>query len=256
MKKRIILTMITLLVVSLLYGCGSKEVTPQQGDNEEPEIMIEVPDEQPIEEVPEVSTGTYIESDIDLNEFEADEAIDHQFGDVSYIAQYRDIRETTGLYSESTDDVWNYLTDDGIIDTTNVDEYWEYGAQSYTGRWAYPTLLESEATKDFYLYDWTDSFCSYIADEGENNNAILICPGYDVFNQYTTENEELGFVFEEFGTYDINDNSIEVYSAEYYEDSITYMYKLGGFTVVIEFMSGEDVTSEDLLLEVMNDIVL
>lgn len=249
-----------MLVISI-YGCGSKEKSSDESPTPSPtesveEVTEEVVVAEPVDDVvvePEVAT--LVTSEIDLDAFEEDEAKDHHFGDIGYVAQYRDIRETTGKNSDATADVWGYLTYDGLVDTENMDELWEYGVTSYTGRWAYPTLLESEATKDLYLYDWTDSFCSYIADEGETKNAILICTGFDVFNMYTSGAEDVEYKFEPYRTFDVNGQEIEVYSVSDNESSITYLYKLGGFTVVIEFMDDEN-AGDDLLLEFMEDIVL
>lgn len=247
--------------VILLSGCNKKdtvEETPaveEESSKQEVSTPEEVVTEESVE--PELEVGTAVTSELDTDAFESDEAKDHQFGDIGYVAQYRDIRSTTGLNSESTDDVWEYLTEDGVIDTENPDELWEYGVDTYTGRWAYPTVLESELTKDFYLYDWSDLFCSYIADEGENNYAILMCTGYDTFNSYTDENAGNEYTFTMFKTFSVNGEDIDVYSVSGGENSITYLYRLGGFSVIVEFIGdNEEVYDESLLVEVMNDIIL
>ncbi len=133
---------------------------------------------------------------MDIEEFESDENIDHKFGDIGYVAKYRDLRSTTGRNSESTDDVWQYLNEDGTLKTDVSDGLWEYGVNSYTGRWAYPTITKSDATEDLYLYDWTDTFCSYIEDINESNDAVLMCTGYDMFNYYTDNESEAEYTFE------------------------------------------------------------
>lgn len=268
--------LIAALTVISVAGCGTKETETAPDDtsdvvesvsevgstSDESDEPVEEDTSDVVEEIEdevvddaESGVGSLTTSELDIEAFEADEAKDHQFGDIGYVAQYRDIRSTTGMNSESTEDVWKYLTEDGLIETENPDELWAYGSDSYTGRWAYPTLLESEATKDLYLYDWTDSFCSYIADEGENNNTVLFCTGYDAFEIYTSGSEDVEYTFEKFGDYEVNGETIEVYSVPDNEEVATYIYKLGGFTVVIEFI-GDDHNSEDLLVEVMNDIVL
>lgn len=252
------------LALTVTSACGAKESeeTIDQVVQEEIETVVEestseyvISEEYDIDEEvePSVEVSTLSTGELDFDAFQADEEKDHQFGDIGYVAQYRDIRETTGLRSESTEDVWKYLTEDGVVDVENIDDLWEYGASSYTGRWAYPTLLESEATKDLFLYDWTDSYVTYIADEGENNNAVLICTGYDVFNSYTSLESDTEYTFEEFKTFNINGDDIDVYKVSGAEDSITYLYKYGGFSIVLEFV-GEDILNEDLLFEVMNDI--
>lgn len=270
MKKKVIIAMLAVSLLTVAGGCGTKESDGGNIETTEEVAMTDGVDKEPVEEPEEVSDAevetsesgsgvsvtTAATGELDVNAFEEDEAKDHQFGDMSYIAQYRDLRNTTKLNSESTEDVWAYLTEDGIISSEAPDELWDVGVSSYTGRWAYPKLLESELTKDFYLYDWTDSFCSYIADDGENNNAILFCTGYDVFNSYTDADSEAEFTFEKAGTYNINDQDIEVYSVSGDESSVTYLYKLGGFSIVIEFSDGDEVASEDALIEVMNDIIL
>lgn len=264
MKRRNVMALLLTIVLVSISGCGAKDNTIETQVNE-PEVVTEEASESEVEEQvvtdsaepeTEIQVATVATDEIDFDKFNEDEAKDHQFGDMSYVAQYRDIRTTTGKNSTSTSDVWEYLTEDGVIDTAHSDDLWEYGARSYTGRWAYPTLLESEVTKDLYLYDWTDSYCTYIADEGENNNAILICTGYDVFNLYTSGDDEAEYTFEVFSTYNVGGEDIEVYSVSGDEQSVTYLYKLGGFTVVIEFSGEENSFDEELLLEVMNDIVL
>lgn len=259
MKKKIVIAMMLTAVLVSVNGCGTKGDTVES-PAEETDVVVDESVEPVVEEYikpeTEVQVATLTTDELDFDAFNEDEGKDHQFGDMSYVAQYRDIRSTTGRNSTSTDDVWEYLTEDGIIDVEHMDDLWEYGARSYTGRWAYPTLLESEVTKDLYLYDWTDSYCTYIADEGENNNAILICTGYDVFNLYTSGDDNAEYRFEVFNTYNVHDDDIEVYSVCGDEQSITYLYKLGGFTVVIEFSGEENSFDEELLLEVMNDIVL
>lgn len=252
MKSKVSLILIMFIIAVAIGGCGYKKVEELPatesvvigGDEdikpeETEEITTETVDEETVEEV-----GTFTTGDLDFEAFETDENKDHQFGDIGYIAQYRDVRNQTGLNSESTDDVWKYLDDNGNISTDAPDELWDMGVNSYTGRWAYPTVTECEATKDFFLYDWTDSFCSYIADPGENNHAILICTGYDVFNSYTDANSDAEYTFDKYKTVDVNGESIDLYSVSAAEDTVTYLYKLGGFTVVVEFMGGEDMIDE------------
>ncbi len=278
MKRKFVIALLTVAMITAT-ACGAKEqmsetpspTEPVAEETAEPEAEpseVSIETTQPIEEdegdeesvsgndTGDVEVGTSTIGELNLEEFEADEAKDHKFGDIGYVAQNRDFRSTTGLNSESTEDVWEWLTEDGLLNQDKAGDLWEYGVTGYTGRWAYPTLLESEATEDLYLYDWTDVYASYIADEGEDNYAVLFMTGYDMFNTYIDPDSESEFTFVKFKTLNVNGEDIEVYSVENIENSITYMYKLGGFTVVVEFADDENFKSEDLLLEVMNDIVL
>lgn len=262
MKKQIKFAIMIATIITLIGGCGKQDeqAAVTAVDTGVGEVIAEAVQEpendEPVSDESDTVTETAVveTGDIDIEAFEADEAKDHKLGDISYVAQYRDMRETTNQHSESTEDVWEYLTEDGFIDTNVVDELWEYGVNSYTGRWAYPEITQCDATAELYLYDWTDSYCSYITDDGEDNTAVLFCTGYDVFESYTNENEA-GLTFEEFGTLEINDEHIDVFKINEGEGFITYIYKFGGFTVVIEFQSEDDETSDTNLVEVMNHII-
>lgn len=296
MKNKIVLMLLTITMVGVITACGQKDTPVEET---KPDVSVEqevgptpeaeeptdgVEGEEPVEDtVSENDTGedsVDVESDggtavvgsidLDFEAFEEDEAKDHQFGDIGYVAQYKDMRETTGQNSTSTKDIWKYLTEEGSIQVEPLDGLWEYGVSGYTGRWAYPTLLENEATKDLYLYDWTDNFAYYIADEGENNHAILMCSGYDVFDKYSSGGgeDELGLSFSKYRDITVGDNTYEIWQStdkgvvpegeeevEEVGTSASYLYKIDGFSIVIEFDS-EEGDVDELLNKVVEAIVV
>lgn len=260
MKKKLVIMLLTALTSLMLSGCGKSTkaamVTPVTGVS--PFNVTDI-DENTVSGNDASDSGFSVAifdgfGDFDLDAFEEDESSEHKLGDVSYVASLQDKRSETGFYSESTSAVWEYLNEDGTINTEYDLDNWAIGIDAYTGRFAFPTVSECDFTKDLYLYTQSDMNVYYIADEGTGNlNAILICTGYNNFNDGIDEDNKIvhevdedgnetiranGIFYEDFTT-DLNGEEITVYKKEkvtandYMYD--TYMYKLGGFTVFIEY---------------------
>lgn len=259
MKKKLLSVVLVLCLALSFVGCSLGEVKP---DTETAKVI----EDEAVDKVTETVTEEVTETAEDvLKETASAEpsATPEEVKEVSVVlesdsaltyADYimeQDKSEEYGVNSTSSEDAYQFLNEEGAFILGSLGETENVGNYDYSGRFAYPTIVKNDL--------FTECLVSYRSD----HSMIIDCRGKDgiVTNtiSFTLGNDNYEFTknaplsdyvppTEEFGTVNTEEGETTVLSRDSSEKlgfSI-YVYKLGAFTVQIQYNNDTMYTPEEL----------
>lgn len=283
MKKRCIAILMVALLL-LVGGCGKSNLGKAVSANKDV-LKNAVSEgvsvaEEVIEEVADV-----VEDASDVTDEVSDEVVEEpeeveegynpakQYEGKPYMVSQdvldNDNSEEYGVYSKSCFDLDQYLDEEGalpgVYDWDNKD--WD----TYTGRWSYPEVTQSDIFKDMALTDKTDKYERYyFKDKSDNETVLFIDSGIRGYLNKVDSTEmaqysdnpmlpQLMFTTE---TVDGSTDVVSIIKQYSFDDGETWQYRneyvfhVGNFTVTVQCAeTQEDEDPIELTEEEIQEII-
>lgn len=188
MRKKVLMAILSVCVAVAMTACGGKADTKEVEETAVTEENEEAVEATPtIENEPEAVAETN-EITEELTEEESTEP-EYSFMEITGNAITQDKAADYGINSTSCEDVWQFLDENNEI-------AWEYDYEStehneYSGRFAYPTLVQSNAVPNAIITQRTDAVQDVSAWVGdvEELYSIEFTGGYGAYNMYAQQAE-------------------------------------------------------------------
>lgn len=288
MTKKALTVILPLYVAIELTACGGnadttkvEETTVIEESTEvdaQAEAKASTEDEEAIEESEVVEAEVVDEEPEEIiEEYNPASKYEGLFYSVNDYVLECDKSDEYGIYSGSCFDLDQYLDEEG-----NVPGYWpSYSDEEgyvfdsdernyYTGRWAYPEIIQCDIFNDMCLLYKTDVFEKFTFNDKSGNESFLIIQsgiyGYNLDKDPEMAPLERKPVF--MFTAETMDGTTDVYSSvyEYNDDttsrySVEYMLNVGNFSITVqcaETLSDEDPIemTEEEIQEIIDSIRL
>lgn len=257
MKKIALTVILPLCAVMAMTACGGNADTAEV---EETTVIAESTEDDEQEET-KTEASTVVEEAIEESEVVEEEVIveeEPEEPEITVVSKYEglfysvsqdvldnDKSDEYGIYSESCFDLDQYLDEEG-----NVPGYWNFDSDEsnyYTGRWAYPEIIQCNIFNDMCLFYKTDVFEKFtFNDKSGNESNLAIASGIYGYNfdkelsemaQHVSDGRIPVFMF----TAETMDGTTDVYSSvrEYNDDttsrySVEYMFNIGNFSITVQ----------------------
>lgn len=241
MKKRVIVFSLLSCLCLSLCACGSKATK---------DVVIDTSKTSEIAE--------------EVFEEVVEEAKEEGLLDGVMTVEEQDKSDEWGVNSGSCEDAYKFLKDDHTVDYAALESTGEVGNYDYSGRFAYPEVVEGKYLKNIELQYRSDTSESLgFSDNGEYCGTINIYLGHDKYDfrvsQIGVEPLEGCAPIESFGSMNIDGENVEVAVVNNLQDSMPYtVYSVtkGAFTVEIQRSRNDAMFTQDELAGILDEIVL
>lgn len=188
MRKKVLMAILPVCVAVAMTACGGKADTKEVEETAVTEENEEAVEATPtVENEPEAVAETN-EITEELTEEESTEP-EYSFMEITGNAITQDKAADYGINSTSCEDVWQFLDENNEI-------AWGYDYESkeqneYSGRFTYPTLVQSDAVPNAIITQRTDAvqYVNVWVGDGEESYSIKFTGGYGDYNMNVQQAE-------------------------------------------------------------------
>lgn len=192
MKKKVLMAIMPVCVAMAMTACGGNTDTKEA---EETAVTEEREEDVEAEPTVESTVGNETEAVTETNEITEEPAEEestepeYSFMEVTGVAVTQDKTADYGINSTSCEDIWQFLDDNNEI--AWVYDYESKEQNEYSGRFAYPTLVQSDAVPNAIITQRTDAvqYVSAWVGDGEESYSIEFTGGYGSYNMHVQQAE-------------------------------------------------------------------
>ena len=214
MKKKVLKAILPVCAAVAMTACGGNAGTKEV---EEAVITEESSEADALEEA-EAETPTADKEDAESEQAEkepvdeepAEKVAEPEFLSLDDYAVGQDKSAEFGVYSKSSEDVYQFLNEDSSTQWQN--DYEAKENEEYSGRFAYPVPIQGDVFENAIIWERTDSaeVIRFWDDGSEEVKGLTIEPGHAMYNGYMTQIEYNGDSYSIPFTITIGDDTVDV----------------------------------------------